>query len=25
MAKIAFNPACNRIYVVGGAKDAKSK
>lgn len=25
MAKIAFNPECNRVYIIGGAKDPKSK
>ena len=25
MAKIAFNPECTRVYVIGGAKDPKSK
>lgn len=25
MAKIAFNPEGNRIFVIGGAKDSKSK
>lgn len=25
MAKIAFNPECNIVYLIGGAKDQKSK
>ena len=25
MAKIAFNPAGNQVFVIGGAKDPKSK
>jgi hypothetical protein len=25
MAKIAYNPSCNKIYVIGGAKDQRSK
>lgn len=25
MAKIAYNPDCDRIYVLGGAKDQRSK
>lgn len=25
MAKIAYNPDCNKVYVIGGARDAKSK
>lgn len=25
MAKIAYNPECNKIYVIGGAKDQRSK
>lgn len=25
MAKIAFNPTCDKVYLIGGAKDQKSK
>ena len=25
MAKIAFNPDCSKVYLIGGAKDPKSK
>lgn len=25
MSKIAFNPECTRVYIIGGAKDPKSK
>jgi hypothetical protein len=25
MAKIAFNPECDKVYIIGGARDAKSK
>jgi len=25
MAKIAYNPDCNKVYIIGGARDAKSK
>lgn len=25
MGKIAYNPQCDRVYLVGGAKDQKSK
>jgi len=25
MAKIAYNPDCSKVYVIGGARDAKSK
>jgi len=25
MAKIAFNPKCDKVFLIGGAKDQKSK